>query len=47
MAGHSWNNVVEGAKKLIEFLRSDHIKPSDVQIVIMFFNENVRTILNS
>jgi uncharacterized protein YegL len=47
MGGDPWNDVVEGAKKLLEFLRSDHFKPSDVQIVIIFFNSNARTILDT
>ena len=42
-----WNNVVEGAKSLIDFLRSEHINPSDVQIILIFFNQNARLILDT
>jgi hypothetical protein len=27
MTGNSWNNVVKGAKDLIDFVKNDHIKP--------------------
>ena len=29
MGGNPWNDVVEGAKKLIEFIIADHARPQD------------------
>ena len=38
MSGNPWNNVVKGAKDLIDFVKSDHTSPQQVQLVIITFN---------
>ena len=47
MEGKTWEDVVQGAKNLIEYISYDHINPKDVQIVLIFFSKKARLILDS
>ena len=40
MQGNPWRNVVRGVKSLIDFVKSNHVKPKLVQLVIISFSNS-------
>lgn len=47
MSGTRWKNSVNGSKELIIFLRQNHSFHSDVNLIIIFFDDNFRIVHNS
>lgn len=46
MRGDRWTNGVNGANKYIEFLNENHVNPSLVKLIIIFFNKDARIVYN-
>ena len=46
MSGCRWDNVVSGSKELIKHAKEYHIKPEDIQIVLIFFGSDARLVYN-
>ena len=46
MGGNPWNDVVQGAKKMIEYFNTDPDSTKDVKIIIIFFNCYARLIID-
>ena len=39
MSGSKWNNIVVGAKQLIDYIRKHHIDMRIVQLVIILYDD--------
>lgn len=46
MKGVKWENQVNGAKKLIAHIKTNHTKLDSIQLVIIFFSKTARLILD-
>ena len=39
MSGHPWESVVKGANLLINYIKTNHLYPKQVRLIIIIFNE--------
>jgi len=44
MEGVPWNNIVAESKKLLDSIQKNHIDPSMVELVLIFFNSFARVV---
>ena len=47
MKGNLWDNVVSGSKELIKFAKDNHISPKSIQVVLIFFDNKARIVIDT
>jgi hypothetical protein len=45
--GHPWESVVKGANLLINYVKTNHLYPKKVRLIIIIFNEKAFEVYNN